>query len=111
MDDGGEALVGFVGAPGDALELLEFAEEILDEVTPLVELGVEPRGRGSSWMLGDDYLGAALVQIGDDGVAVESLVGDQPAEGEALDEGRGRLPYQSDGRAAERSAPDCRAHR
>ena len=27
MDDGAEACVGFVGAQGDALELLEFAEE------------------------------------------------------------------------------------
>ena len=27
MDDGAEPCVGFVGAQGDALELLEFAEE------------------------------------------------------------------------------------
>ncbi|MER8880829.1 hypothetical protein NKI11_30740 [Mesorhizobium sp. M0684] len=39
-------------------------------------------------MLRDNDLGAAVVQIGDDGVAVESLVGDQPAEGEAVDERR-----------------------
>ena len=45
MDDGGEALVGFVGAHGDALELLEFAEEVLDQVTPFVDLGVERQGR------------------------------------------------------------------
>jgi hypothetical protein len=34
MDDGFKALVGFVGAHGDSLELFEFAEEVLDEVPP-----------------------------------------------------------------------------
>ena len=33
--------------------------------------------RGAARMLRDDDLGAALVEIGDDGVAVEGLVGDQ----------------------------------
>ena len=51
MDDGFEALVGFVGAHGDAFELLEFAEEILDQVAPLVEFGVERQRRCASWML------------------------------------------------------------
>lgn len=36
MDDGVEALVDFVGAHGDVLELLEFAEEVLDEMTLLI---------------------------------------------------------------------------
>ena len=36
MDDGAESCVGFVGAQGDALELFEFAEEVLDQVTPFV---------------------------------------------------------------------------
>ena len=39
MDDGIEALIGFVGAHGDPFELLEFAEEILDQVTPFVQFG------------------------------------------------------------------------
>ena len=38
MDDGAEARLGFVGAQGDALELLEFAEEVLDQAPPLVTL-------------------------------------------------------------------------
>lgn len=37
-------------------------------------------------MLRDDDLGAALVQVGDDGAAVEGRVGDQPAESDAVDE-------------------------
>ncbi len=80
IDHGCEALVGFVGSHGDALELFELAEEVLDEVTPLVEVEVERQGFCASWVLGDDDPGAALVEFGDDGIAVEGLVGDQAAE-------------------------------
>src|SRR3546814_14580259 len=54
-------------------------------MTPLVHLGIERQGLGAAWMLGNDDLGAALVEVGDDGVAVERLVGDQPAEAETVD--------------------------
>ena len=37
-------------------------------------------------MLGDDDLGAALVEFGDDRVAVKSLVGDQRVKLDALDQ-------------------------
>ncbi len=36
MDHGCEALIGFLGAQRDGLELLELAEEILDQVTPFI---------------------------------------------------------------------------
>src|SRR3546814_11056460 len=85
MDDGVEALVGFVGTHGDTLELLELAEEVFDQMTPLVHLGIERQGLGPAWVLGDDDLGAALVEVGNDGIAVEGLVGDQRAEGETID--------------------------
>src|SRR5882757_5893454 len=88
MDDCGEALIGFVGAHGDALELLELAEEVLDQVPPLVEFSVERQRHRAPRMLRDDDLGAALVQLGDDGIAVEGLVGDQSAKGETVDERR-----------------------
>lgn len=39
-------------------------------------------------MLRDDDFGAALVEIGDDGIAVESFVGDQAAESDALKQRR-----------------------
>lgn len=52
MNYGFEAEVGFVGAHRDALELLELAEEVLDQMTPFVHLGIE-RNR----------LGAALMQL------------------------------------------------
>lgn len=86
MDEGGEALIGFVGAHGDAFELFEFAEEILDQVPPFVHLGVDGQRLFSAWVLGDDDLGPALVEVGDNGVAVKGLVGDQSVEADAVDE-------------------------
>lgn len=41
MDQGGEALIGFVAAHGDPFEFLEFAEEILDQVAPLVAFCID----------------------------------------------------------------------
>ena len=49
---------------------------------------VDGERRASSWMLGDDDLRAALVQFGDDPVAVEGLVGEQRAKFDALDQRR-----------------------
>jgi hypothetical protein len=44
MDHGGEALVGLVGAHGDAFELLDLAEEVFDEMPPFVYLLVDDEG-------------------------------------------------------------------
>ena len=111
MDDGIEAPVGFVGAHGDAFELFEFAEEILDQMTPFVDLGIERDRLGAARMLGDDDLGATLVQIGKDAVAVEGLVGNQSAETEAVDERGGADDYRTGGQAEGRSVPGCRGRR
>ena len=51
MDVCGEALIGFVCAYGDAFEFLELTEEILDQVSPLVELGVDRQRQSAPWML------------------------------------------------------------
>src|SRR5246500_5601546 len=88
MDHRGEALIGLVGAHGDAFELLEPAEEVLDEMPPFVHLLIDGERLCAARMLGDDDLGAARVEIGDNGVAVERLVGDQRVEGQSLDERR-----------------------
>ena len=47
----GEALIGFVCAHGDAFELLELAKEVFDQVSPLVELGVDRQRHSAPWML------------------------------------------------------------
>src|SRR5882672_985595 len=86
MDICGETLIGFVCAHGDAFEFLELAEEVFDQVAPLVDFRVDRQRRSAPWMLRDDDLGAALVEVGDDGVAVEGLVGDEALKGETVDE-------------------------
>src|SRR5882724_13506741 len=55
---------------------------------PFVHLLIDGERLCASRMLGDDGLGAAGVEIGDNGVAVERLVGDQRIEGQSLDERR-----------------------
>jgi hypothetical protein len=74
MDHGGEALIGLVGTHGDAVELLELAEEVFVEMPPFVHLLVDGERLCATWMLGDDDLGAARVEFGDYGDAVECLV-------------------------------------
>ena len=44
VDGGKKVSGGFVVARGNGTELFEFAEEILDQVARLVELGIENRG-------------------------------------------------------------------
>src|ERR1700676_3447272 len=88
MDHRLEALIGFVGAHRDTLELLELAEEVLDQMAPFVHLGVDLEWGGAARMLRNHDLGAALVEVGDDVVAVEGLVGDQGAERDPLDQRR-----------------------
>src|SRR2546429_4902946 len=88
MDHGGEALIGLAGAHCDTFELLELAEEVLDEMPPFVHLLVEGERLCATRMLGDHGLGAARVEIGDDAAAVERLIGDQRVEGQSLDERR-----------------------
>jgi hypothetical protein len=68
MDHGGEALICLVGAHGDAFELLEPAEEVLHEMPPFVHLLVDGEMLCASRMLGDDDLGAARVEFGDNGL-------------------------------------------
>jgi hypothetical protein len=61
-------VIGFVGSQSDALEFLELAEEVLDQVTPFVHLHVDGERCAAARMLGDDDFGAARIEIGDDGV-------------------------------------------
>ena len=51
MDHGLKAGVGFAGSHGDAFKLLEFAEEILDQMTPLIDLGIYVQRLDTPWVL------------------------------------------------------------
>jgi hypothetical protein len=73
-------LVGLVGAHGDAFEVLDLAEEVFDEMPPFVHLLVDDEELCSARMLGDDNFGVAHFEFGDNGGAVERLVGDQRAD-------------------------------
>ena len=94
VDEGGrcvdhrlERCVGFVGAQGDALELFEFAEEILDQVTTFVKLQVDGQGVRTSRVLGNADHSTTFVHLRDDPVAVEGLVGQHRAEADPVDQG------------------------
>jgi hypothetical protein len=69
-------LIGFVAAHCAAFELLEFAEEILDQMPPFITLLIDFEGLGSARMLRDDDLGSAFVEGSDDSIAIERLVPD-----------------------------------
>ena len=79
-------MIGFAGAHGDALELFEFAEEVFDEVPPLVHVLIDAERRHALRTLGDDDLGASFVELIDDPVSVERLVGKQGIELEIVDQ-------------------------
>ena len=95
MDDGGceidhrlEALVCLVTSHCDAFEFLQLAEEVLDQVAPFVNVLVDIERLGAPLMLRDYDLGLTFVHVSDDPVGIESLVGDQAAEFDVLDQGR-----------------------
>ena len=55
-------------------------------MAPFVNLGIDDERVDALRALGDDDAGAALVQFGDDPVGIESLVSDQRAELDAMDQ-------------------------
>src|SRR5450756_54297 len=57
-------------------------------MSPFVHLLVDGERHCAARMLGDDGFGASRVEIGDDDVAVERLVGDERVEGQSVDERR-----------------------
>jgi hypothetical protein len=86
VDGGGEAGIGFVIASGDAAELLEALEEVLDQMAPFVHLGVVRDGRGAIRLRGDNGGRPAVVQDGPQRVVVERLVGNEDFELHARDQ-------------------------
>lgn len=80
-----EAAIGFARAHGDTLELFELAEEVLDEMPPFIDLCVDLAWHGSAGMLRNNDLGAALIEVSDDGIAIKGLVGKQRTEPNAID--------------------------
>lgn len=88
MDHGCEALIGFAGTHGDALELLEFAEEVLDQVAPFVHLGVDLEPLGAVWMLRNDDFCPALIELLDNPVGIKGLIAKQGVKVDAVNQRR-----------------------
>jgi hypothetical protein len=103
MDHGGEALIGLVSAHGDAFELLELGKEVFDEMSPFVHLLVDGQGLCAARMLGDDDLGAARVEFGDNGVAVERLTINASKANPSMSGGTPTVSKRCPGRSTKRT--------
>lgn len=78
MDSGEEVAREFVVARGDGAELLELAEEVLDQMARLVELLIVGPRRGTIALGRDDRQLAGGGELLDHpGVGIERLIGDQ----------------------------------
>lgn len=88
MYRGGEACVGLFVACGDPAELLEIAEEILDEMAPAVHREAAVDSAPTVGLGRDDGHRAPLVQLGAQPVVVEGFVGEAGVEFDACDQRR-----------------------
>src|SRR5215210_1867918 len=88
MDGGGVAGIGLVVAGGDAPELLQLGEGVLDQVAPAVHVAVEVEAAFAAGLGRDHRRGAAGVELRPEPVHVERLVAEQRAEGHAFDQRR-----------------------
>jgi len=70
---------------GDTFELVEFAEEVFNEVAPFVDLEVDIEWREPSRALRNHDYRAARVHVVDNPGRVEGLVGEDGAEFDTLD--------------------------
>ena len=82
VDGGKEIPGGFVVARGNRPELLEFAEEILDQVALFVEFSIELAGRRAVWSR-RDYGGFASRRqpVEDTAIGIKGAIGDQQVGG------------------------------
>ena len=87
MDGGGKTGRGLVVTRGNASELLESLKAVFDQVAPLVHLCVM-RDRRLTIRLGrNDCYGAAFIQTGAQGVAIECFVCNERGKIDIADQG------------------------
>ena len=82
------AFVGFVASHCDTFELFDLTEEILDEMSPFVDLQIDVQRLKPPRMLRDDNFGPACSHLVDNPVCVERLVSQDGVEFHALDQRR-----------------------
>jgi hypothetical protein len=95
MDDGGgevddrfETAVSLVASHCYAFEFFQFAEEVLDQVAPFVNVHVDIERLGTPGMLRDYNFRLAFVHVFDDPVGIKGIVGDQATKFDVFDQGR-----------------------
>lgn len=86
MGHGGEAVVGLFVAGGDAAEFLEIAEEVLDQMAPLIHHEVAGNAARPIGLGRDDGHRALLVQLGAQPIVVEGFVGEEGVEVDACNQ-------------------------
>src|ERR687897_2512535 len=88
MASGGVAGICLVVSGGDAPELLQLGEGVLDQVAPAVHVAVEVEAAFAAGLGRDHRRGAAGVELRPDPVRVERLVAEQGVEIQTLDQRR-----------------------
>ena len=87
MNHGGEALIGLACAHGDALEFLEFLEEIFNEMAPSVFFGVVGDGDNAVGLCWNDRFDAAFRQKIPEPIGIIGLVAEEGVETQTFDQG------------------------
>ena len=87
-DHGSKALICFISAQRDAFEVFEFAEEVLDEVAPSVDLFINDQWCQSFWPLRNNDSSAPLIEFMGEPIVIECFVSEQIFKIDAIDEWR-----------------------
>ena len=84
MDHGGETLIGFVAAHGNAFELFDLAEEVLDQMAPFIDFRIDVERAFTPWTLGNDDFRSTFVHVRDNPIRIKSFAGDAGAKLDVL---------------------------
>src|SRR3954469_524407 len=87
MDHGGIAGIGLVVARGDSAKAFEAAEEVFDQMTPLIHLEVARNVLGTISLWRDDGKSTTLIQVSADRITIECFAGEQGGEVDVLEQG------------------------
>jgi hypothetical protein len=80
VDHGGEALTGFVAAHGNAFELFDLADEVLDQMAPFIDFRIDVERAFTPWTLGNDDFRSTFVHVRDNPIRIKSFAGDAGAQ-------------------------------
>jgi hypothetical protein len=87
MYHGGKARIGLVVARSDSPKPFEAAEEVLDQMAPLIHLEVARNVLGTISLWRDDGKSPTLIQFSADRITIEGFVGEQGCEVDVSEQG------------------------